>query len=240
MENKVVLKLDLCKTWRLRLQGGVRTPGCGTSSPSVGKAGGMEGTHRPAQLVGTFANDMTPASRLQDAQSTRACHCPAQRGKDLDPAVHGDTGPHSSLTLLQEGHPCCPHSRALATRGLVGFPDGPCAQPPSRGKRRGSCSSGWRHLDQLRGTTVPSLGMLTGLPGSSAIVQEMWVLPPGWDDPLRGKWQPTPYSCLENPVDRGAWGYSSCGRKSRIRFSLSAATTGQCRPVLDTGRPGLV
>lgn len=61
MENK----LDLCKTRRLRLQGGVRTPICGTSSPSVGKAGGVEGTHRPAQRVGTFADDMVPASRLR-------------------------------------------------------------------------------------------------------------------------------------------------------------------------------
>ena len=27
----------------------------------------------------------------------------------------------------------------------------------------------------------------------------------GWEDPLVRKWQPTPDSCLGNPMDRGAW-----------------------------------
>ena len=31
--------------------------------------------------------------------------------------------------------------------------------------------------------------------------------------PWRKKWQPTPYSCLENPMDRGAWRASPRGRK---------------------------
>ena len=31
--------------------------------------------------------------------------------------------------------------------------------------------------------------------------------------PWRRKWQPTPYSCLENPMDRGAWRASPWGRE---------------------------
>ena len=38
--------------------------------------------------------------------------------------------------------------------------------------------------------------------------------------PWRRKWQPLQYSCLENPMDRGAWaGCSLWGRKSRRRLS---------------------
>ena len=55
MENKVVLKLDLCKTWRLRFQGGVKIPGCGTCSPSVGKAGGLRWGGPSLWVEGTFA-----------------------------------------------------------------------------------------------------------------------------------------------------------------------------------------
>ena len=29
--------------------------------------------------------------------------------------------------------------------------------------------------------------------------------------PWRRAWQPTPYSCLENPMDRGAWQLQSMG-----------------------------
>ena len=36
-------------------------------------------------------------------------------------------------------------------------------------------------------------------------MQEMRVRSPGWEDPRRRKWQPTPYSCLGDPMDRGAW-----------------------------------
>ena len=36
--------------------------------------------------------------------------------------------------------------------------------------------------------------------------QETWVQSLGQQDPLEERaWQPTPYSCLENPTDRGAW-----------------------------------
>ena len=42
-------------------------------------------------------------------------------------------------------------------------------------------------------------------------VRETWVQSLGWEDPWVGNipwrrnWQPTPYSCLENPMDGGAW-----------------------------------
>ena len=36
--------------------------------------------------------------------------------------------------------------------------------------------------------------------------QEMWVLSLGQEDPLeKGMVTPVQYSCLENPIDRGAW-----------------------------------
>ena len=36
--------------------------------------------------------------------------------------------------------------------------------------------------------------------------QEMWVQSLGWEDsPGKGNDNPLQYSCLENPMDRGAW-----------------------------------
>ena len=35
-------------------------------------------------------------------------------------------------------------------------------------------------------------------------MQEIWVQSLGWEDPLE-KEMATQYSCLENPMDRGAW-----------------------------------
>ena len=37
-------------------------------------------------------------------------------------------------------------------------------------------------------------------------VWETWVLSLGWEDPLeKGNGNPLQYSCLENPMDGGAW-----------------------------------
>ena len=36
-------------------------------------------------------------------------------------------------------------------------------------------------------------------------MQETWVRSLGWEDPLEGNGNPLQYSCLENPMDRGAW-----------------------------------
>ena len=37
------------------------------------------------------------------------------------------------------------------------------------------------------------------------VMLETWVQSLGWDDPLRRHDNPLEYSCLENPMDRGAW-----------------------------------
>ena len=52
--------------------------------------------------------------------------------------------------------------------------------------------------------------MLKGFPCGSAVkippaMQKMQVQSLGRDDPLGGNGNPLQYSCLENPVDRGAW-----------------------------------
>ena len=37
-------------------------------------------------------------------------------------------------------------------------------------------------------------------------MREIWVRSLGWEDPLEeGMTTPLQYSCLENPMDRGAW-----------------------------------
>ena len=36
-------------------------------------------------------------------------------------------------------------------------------------------------------------------------MQETWIQSLDWEEPWRRKWQPTQYSCLENPKDKGAW-----------------------------------
>ena len=37
-------------------------------------------------------------------------------------------------------------------------------------------------------------------------MKKMWVRPLGWEDPPgEGNGSPLQYSCLENPMDRGAW-----------------------------------
>ena len=36
-------------------------------------------------------------------------------------------------------------------------------------------------------------------------MQETWVQSLGWKDPPEGHGNPLHYSCLENPMDRGAW-----------------------------------
>ena len=43
--------------------------------------------------------------------------------------------------------------------------------------------------------------MVNNLPA----LQETQVLSLGWEDPLEKGVVPTPVSCLENPMDRGAW-----------------------------------
>ena len=48
----------------------------------------------------------------------------------------------------------------------------------------------------------------------------MWVQARGWEDPLEEGNDNRQYSCLENPMDGGAWGATIHGvAKSRTRLS---------------------
>ena len=57
-------------------------------------------------------------------------------------------------------------------------------------------------------------------------MQETWVRSLGWEVPWRRKWQPTPGSCLENPMDRGAWcpwGRKESDTTERLHFHFPMA-----------------
>ena len=41
-----------------------------------------------------------------------------------------------------------------------------------------------------------------------------------WEDPLENEWQPTPDSCLENPLDRGTWQATGPGGHKRVKHDL--------------------
>ena len=43
------------------------------------------------------------------------------------------------------------------------------------------------------------------LPASAGDVRDTGLIPLGWDDPLVEGGNPFQYSCLEMPMDRGAW-----------------------------------
>ena len=50
----------------------------------------------------------------------------------------------------------------------------------------------------------PSGSVVKNLPAMQE-TQETWVQFLGWEDPLEGNGNPLQYSCLGNPIDRGAW-----------------------------------
>ena len=55
-------------------------------------------------------------------------------------------------------------------------------------------------------------------------MQESWVQSLGWEDPLdEGNGNPLQYSCLENPMDRGAW-WAILHRVAKSRTRLSDFT----------------
>ena len=59
-------------------------------------------------------------------------------------------------------------------------------------------------------------------------MQETRVGPLGWEDPLGGNGSPAQYSCLGNPMDRGAWWATVHGvAKSQTRLSDSHTHTHQ-------------
>ena len=59
-------------------------------------------------------------------------------------------------------------------------------------------------------------------------MQEMWVPPLGQEDPLEKEHgNPLQYSCLENPMDRGAWQAAVHGvTKSRTRLKRLSTHAG--------------
>ena len=71
------------------------------------------------------------------------------------------------------------------------------------------------------------LEFLPGFPRSSVGKEiacnagDLGLIPASGRFPGEGNGNPLQYSCLENPMDRGAWGggYSPWGRKSQTRLS---------------------
>ena len=72
-----------------------------------------------------------------------------------------------------------------------------------------------------------------GFPGGSAVKESACNagdtgdagLIPGWEDPLRKKWLPNQVSCLENPMDRGAW-WATIHGVTQSQTRLSTHTPG--------------
>ena len=55
-------------------------------------------------------------------------------------------------------------------------------------------------------------------------MKETWVLSLGQEDPGGGHGNPLQYSCLENPVDRGAW-WAAIRRAAKSRTQLKSLHT---------------
>ena len=63
-------------------------------------------------------------------------------------------------------------------------------------------------------------------------VQETWVGSLDWEDPPgEGNGYPLQYSCVENPMDRGACGYSSRGHKESNMTERLIFLVNLCFPV---------
>ena len=57
--------------------------------------------------------------------------------------------------------------------------------------------------------------------------KEMQIRSLGGEDPLRGRGIPLQYSCLENPVDRGAW-WAAAHRVAQSRTRLKQLSMHTC------------
>ena len=75
---------------------------------------------------------------------------------------------------------------------------------------------------------------LVAVSKESAYSAETRVLSWGWKIPWRRKWQPLQNSCLENPMDRGAWQDSLQGRKesdmTEATYQFSSVVSDYLRP----------
>ena len=70
-------------------------------------------------------------------------------------------------------------------------------------------------------SSILGLSLVAQMVKNSPAMWETWVQSLGWEDsPGEGKGYPLQYSCLENPMDRGAWQATGCAvAKSRTRLS---------------------
>ena len=80
-------------------------------------------------------------------------------------------------------------------------------------------------------------------PDNAEDIGDVGSIPKSGRSPGGGHGNPLQYSCLENPVDRGAWGYGPWGH-SQTRLSESAPTPSQTgwlkpRPLSTPHRPSL-
>ena len=93
-------------------------------------------------------------------------------------------------------------------------------------------------LDEIWQNVSEELSVKTNLDLDASLVaqrlkhlpamQESWVQSLSWEDPLaEGNGNPLQYSCLENPMGRGAWWASPWGR----RVSHDGVTDHECMHV---------
>ena len=97
------------------------------------------------------------------------------------------------------------------------------------------CSWGHKESDtteQLNNEMTTTTFLLSGFPGSSVVKDlpvnagDVGSIPGSGRSPREGNDNPLQYSCLENPMDRGAWRTTVHEvEKSQAQFSNSTATT---------------
>ena len=68
--------------------------------------------------------------------------------------------------------------------------------------------------------------MVKNTPASAGDVRDTGLIPGSGRPPGEGYDDPLQYSCLENPMDRGAWRLQSMGSQSQTQLSDLAHTMG--------------
>ena len=105
-----------------------------------------------------------------------------------------------------------------------------------------TCS--WVELHEIGLTSVifkdmdlPQPGLPTWLGGKETTCQcrkhrfDPWLGKVPW----RRKWQPTPYSCLENPMDRGAWWATAHGVATELETTSLLINNNPPQPAVTWG-----
>ena len=62
----------------------------------------------------------------------------------------------------------------------------------------------------------PGRLMVKNQPGNSGVARDNGSIPGSGRSPGGGQSNPLPYSCLENPMDRGTWGVIGHGVTKRV------------------------